>query len=272
MKRESKAQPDGEEKTAEERAAAQYPLERDQRERLWALPIFVTIDILSYLMLSLWVYIPTLARQRVWDSDWCFYNKIACNVMGGLTLYSYYLAFYIDPSVKEDYVVDLESGVTKCTKCGAQKEERTHHCSGCNRCIHRYDHHCDWIDNCVGRANHKVFVLFLLYISLVIFHYWYLLGSYVFHRNQDIPKFGATSSAAEIVTNIYTAFFSLIVIPMTFFSSGFFCCTSRLICQNKTTFESGYGTVSYDEGLYTNITHVMGNPLLWLVPQRMPDA
>ena len=53
-----------------------------------------------------------------------------------------------------------------CLKCQCIKPPRTHHCSRCGRCVLRMDHHCRWVDNCVGQRNLKIFLIFVLYLSM----------------------------------------------------------------------------------------------------------
>lgn len=54
-----------------------------------------------------------------------------------------------------------------CKRCKSFKPKRAHHCSICNRCVIKMDHHCPWMNNCIGIGNHKLFLLFLLYITVI---------------------------------------------------------------------------------------------------------
>ncbi|RKP27901.1 DHHC palmitoyltransferase-domain-containing protein, partial [Syncephalis pseudoplumigaleata] len=56
-----------------------------------------------------------------------------------------------------------------CHICQRPKPDRAHHCSQCNECVLRMDHHCPWVVGCVGYGNHKLFFLFLLYVSMLTF-------------------------------------------------------------------------------------------------------
>ncbi|KAH8741088.1 hypothetical protein FG386_001640 [Cryptosporidium ryanae] len=69
---------------------------------------------------------------------------------------------------EESFIFDEDNyvGLKECTKCGALKYPRTHHCSICNRCILNMDHHCPWIGQCVGLHNRKYFILFLVWSFL----------------------------------------------------------------------------------------------------------
>lgn len=64
----------------------------------------------------------------------------------------------------------------KCKKCMTIKVPQSHHCSICKRCVARMDHHCPWVNNCVGVYNQKLFLLFLLYVSLGSTHALVLIG------------------------------------------------------------------------------------------------
>eukprot|EP00466_Bigelowiella_natans_P006648 jgi/Bigna1/91897/estExt_fgenesh1_pg.C_1280025 len=61
----------------------------------------------------------------------------------------------------------------KCRRTGVYKPPRAHFDRQIQRNVVRMDHHCPWVNNCVGLGNQKLFLLFLLYISLSC---WLSLG------------------------------------------------------------------------------------------------
>ncbi|KAK6590537.1 hypothetical protein RS030_152380 [Cryptosporidium xiaoi] len=75
---------------------------------------------------------------------------------------------YLRDKDDESFIFDRNSYIElkECTKCGALKYPRTHHCSICNRCVLNMDHHCPWIGQCVGLHNRKYFILFLVWSFL----------------------------------------------------------------------------------------------------------
>ena len=57
-----------------------------------------------------------------------------------------------------------------CQACQIDRPPRAHHCQTCGICVLKYDHHCVWINNCVGLCNYRVFVLFMIHLTVVC---WY---------------------------------------------------------------------------------------------------
>ncbi|AMD21090.1 HEL191Cp [Eremothecium sinecaudum] len=53
-----------------------------------------------------------------------------------------------------------------CSSCLVWKPDRCHHCSSCNKCFLKRDHHCPWFASCIGYNNQKIFLQFLIYVTL----------------------------------------------------------------------------------------------------------
>ncbi|XP_033103535.1 probable palmitoyltransferase ZDHHC21 isoform X2 [Anneissia japonica] len=68
-----------------------------------------------------------------------------------------------------------------CKKCLIQRPIKSHHCSRCMRCIRKMDHHCPWINNCVGEDNHWLFLLLVIYASLLSIYTFVLQMLYFYY-------------------------------------------------------------------------------------------
>lgn len=69
--------------------------------------------------------------------------------------------------IKDNCILVKRDGSNRfCRECKVWKPDRCHHCSKCNRCILKMDHHCPWFATCVGFKNQKLFVQFLVYVTI----------------------------------------------------------------------------------------------------------
>ena len=112
-----------------------------------------------------------------------------------------------------------------CLKCQCIKPPRTHHCSRCGRCVLRMDHHCRWVDNCVGQRNLKIFLIFVLYLSMQCLYtvvVFFDLGiQCVMDRNNPNNDFCSSFGAGAF--SIYIAFTSSTTILSTLVSAFGIC-------------------------------------------------
>jgi hypothetical protein len=54
-----------------------------------------------------------------------------------------------------------------CYTCKVFRPYLAVHCARCDECCLHFDHHCMWLKNCICRNNYKVFVGFLITLSLL---------------------------------------------------------------------------------------------------------
>lgn len=70
------------------------------------------------------------------------------------------------------------AGCRICTVCSPPriKLPGTSHCSTTGQCVLRFDHHCVFVGRDIGLFNHRVFLLFLLYLTAACFYVlWWVL-------------------------------------------------------------------------------------------------
>ncbi|KAF7456414.1 DHHC zinc finger domain-containing protein [Cryptosporidium felis] len=170
----------------------------------------------------------------------------------------------------ENYNGNLE--IQYCTKCGAFKYPRTHHCSICNRCILNMDHHCPWIGQCVGLYNRKYFILFLtwsflscLLISTLTIPMLLRIISSIsgIKGNEDLIFY-------DNITTQGLLFTAVLSISFAFGTGALFSFHIYLLVTNQSTIEYHRNTFfrknnngeqwinEFDRGLSNNIIEVMG--------------
>lgn len=65
-----------------------------------------------------------------------------------------------------------------CVSCMIRTPLRSKHCKRCQRCVAKHDHHCPWINNCVGVNNHRHFFYYLIFLTMGILSFDWLLYDY----------------------------------------------------------------------------------------------
>jgi hypothetical protein len=50
--------------------------------------------------------------------------------------------------------------------CGVETQLRSKHCKVCKKCVRRLDHHCPAMYTCIGEGNQRIFMIYIMTISL----------------------------------------------------------------------------------------------------------
>ncbi|SMN20976.1 similar to Saccharomyces cerevisiae YDR459C PFA5 Palmitoyltransferase with autoacylation activity [Maudiozyma saulgeensis] len=59
-----------------------------------------------------------------------------------------------------------------CPYCGSVKAFRSHHSRSTGSCVPKFDHYCSWLGSVIGQDNYKMFLQFLIYISITFGIMW----------------------------------------------------------------------------------------------------
>ncbi|KAJ1607438.1 palmitoyltransferase-like protein [Cryptosporidium canis] len=170
------------------------------------------------------------------------------------------------------FIESREDYVRSCTKCGAIKYPRTHHCSICNRCILNMDHHCPWIGQCVGLYNRKYFILFLVWsflsctlISIFSAPMFIILLSSLtgisYYSNALL--YDNITFQGLLFTSVLSISFSLGTGALLFFHIYLLATNQSTIEYHQNLFskkniETGNRTNIFDRGLSENVKEIMG--------------
>ncbi|KAF2122700.1 DHHC palmitoyltransferase-domain-containing protein [Lophiotrema nucula] len=131
------------------------------------------------------------------------------------------------------FTVKASTGdIRYCKKCQTKKPDRAHHCSSCKQCVLKMDHHCPWLATCVGLRNYKMFVLFLIYLTLFCWTCFAVSSTWVY---KEILSDGQYHESLMPVNYVLLAVLSGIIgLVITGFTGWHLWLTSR----GQTTIES----------------------------------
>jgi lysylphosphatidylglycerol synthetase-like protein (DUF2156 family) len=152
-----------------------------------------------------------------------------------------------------------------CETCGTVRAPRVVHCSADDVDMERFDHHCPWIGCCVAKRNYKIFLVFLLSLSLAcvgliavsVAHLaLYTLDDY--SKSNDLSKSVRTSLAG----NIPVAIVAGVCVIFMWFIVGLTAYHMYLASNAMTTYEHIRGAFEsignpYDKGRwYLNLSAI----------------
>jgi len=263
-----------------------YPYKRSNR-----LVIVVSLLIFFlYVNVTILVLVPWLQFEK-------YMPMIVINVFGLIIAYLYYEVCSLDPGTvpssfqpvateeelilaktkkKEHYRFTYMEKLRFCKKCNVFKPNRTHHCKCCQRCVLKMDHHCPFINKCVGYKNHKIFIMFLFYVTLGMSfaEFLYINRILRLYYNWDPPV--TLTEGVMILLNVLLLAF-LIVCTFILFANQIF-----LISRNMTKIElwaKSWAIIDardkgqapykypYDKGILANFKEFFGESYLdWIFP------
>uniref|UniRef100_A0A6T0DJF2 Palmitoyltransferase n=1 Tax=Chrysotila carterae TaxID=13221 RepID=A0A6T0DJF2_CHRCT len=122
--------------------------------------------------------LPHIPNTRL--SAWHRLSSYAA-MLGGFVIF--FLASFCDPgtvtsaNLHRFSTVHFDNVIYKpkmCTTCMLPRPARSKHCVICNKCVARFDHHCPWLNSCVGERNYRLFLLFLIYHSVLCFYSFFI--------------------------------------------------------------------------------------------------
>eukprot|EP00499_Haloplacidia_sp_CaronLabIsolate_P002261 CAMPEP_0196769408 /NCGR_PEP_ID=MMETSP1104-20130614/518_1 /TAXON_ID=33652 /ORGANISM="Cafeteria sp., Strain Caron Lab Isolate" /LENGTH=332 /DNA_ID=CAMNT_0042139503 /DNA_START=53 /DNA_END=1051 /DNA_ORIENTATION=+ len=265
----------------------------DRRKPRTVVPIVILFVIFIFLYASFLVlHVPRVGDDNADEKRESIVAMVVMHAFFLLFTISLLLVIYTEPgsvpheapwdpskaSAKASVMVEKKADgrLRFCRTCGTYKPDRCHHDSATGQCVLEMDHYCPWIYNCVGYRNRKYFILTLLYGCGALHAYIYFM----------LPAFKtAAQGLDEIVVAFLTIFAFFLASLLALVLTGFFFFHCWLVSNQFTTIEycekrknkdkknemgKGYAdlhkTSVYDQGMYQNICHVLGNPFMWFFP------
>ena len=157
-----------------------------------------------------------------------------------------------------------------CETCGTVRAPRVVHCSSDDVDIEKFDHHCPWIGCCVAKRNYKIFLIFLLSLSLACIG---LIAISIAHLAlHTLDDYSDSNSLAQSIRhslagNIPVAIVAGICIVFMWFIVGLTAYHIYLASHAMTTYEHIRGAFEsignpYDKGpWYRNLLAVFKEPI-----------
>ncbi|CAO3693105.1 unnamed protein product [Rhizopus stolonifer] len=211
------------------------------------------------------------------------------NLCVAMTYIHYFLTCFTNPGSvpiryiprQQAYIEVKKSTHTPrfCKTCDNYKPPRTHHCSICKRCVLKMDHHCPWVNNCVGYFNYCHFIRFIICVNVSCIYIFVLLCCRLhqiiknLHESHPLPlEIGFLSvnliclAVVMITVGILTSYHVYCITTNTTTIEGFE--------KGRSLTFKGMGRIQnvkkpYDQGLFKNLSAVLGHPMLWLLPRSM---
>lgn len=167
-----------------------------------------------------------------------------------------------------------------CESCGSVRAPRTVHCSSDDVDIEKFDHHCPWLGCCVAKRNYKIFLVFLISLSINCLG---VLGVSIAHLalytlddyNNGTGNSLSGSIRTSLAGNIPVAIVAGICVIFMWFIVGLTAYHIYLATHAMTTYEHIRGAYEivgnpYDLGCwYKNLIAVFSEPIRpsWIDPK-----
>ncbi|KAH7329512.1 Palmitoyltransferase AKR1 [Stachybotrys elegans] len=167
---------------------------REYHKTPWLAGIFAGT---LFMVIANWLM--TVMPNTIYASTGTFLLNMAFAAFAGLTAYFYAACMRFDPGfvpkmngiAEQKAVIDELLKAWKydesnfCVTCMIRTPLRSKHCRRCQRCVARHDHHCPWVYNCIGVNNHRHFFFYLVFLTLGIVSYNWLLYYFFQMASED---------------------------------------------------------------------------------------
>lgn len=166
-----------------------------------------------------------------------------------------------------------------CVPCQQYYPPRAHHCPVCKHCILKRDTHCFVIGVCLGHKNLRFFLVFTFYCSVGLFCGALFMWIYLSQSHgaivswQGLSYFYPVTLFQWITGSLQTRIFGLVTLV---YMDMMLCvgCASQFawhfinVLRGQTSHEADYDVVTYDQGVFQNLSEVFGR--FWIIPFFLP--